>query len=621
MKRKRQYYLVIGIAFPVLLLLNGILFYSAKCSGEYLQSENVWGVSQSVKASDYIRRQQIIDSLPEEPEKALEAVDAIIPYLKDEKEKAEKSELMKYYETLFEITPKEEQEALPPDLIPDSIVLMGLKTSDIENYLQVQACIRNSVNYGQYILGVGESAEEIAQALYPLYEDEWVLKNIARCEQDYYGLEYRQLKIAMDNTVNLVLSYHVTDIFAFLYIALLAVALCYYLKNDSFGETPGIRRMMITTLGMMVLGIAGMYITNFGIVEKTFGMSALAVPLQSLEEFYTCPYNITVVGFLVIYIGCKVLALLLLLALCFLAFTSKHRVLSCILTVAGIGFEYWRCAASADTAVGEILQELNLFSGLTAERFFNRYLNLNLAGRMLPRVRTFGVLFAVVFALTVFFVYRRFRRWHKSSRQEMMNAYFGEIDRRYRETRLLWHDFNNHLLAIKALYENGHQEQAVKYIDDLSEQSHERLLPAKTGSDTLDLLLFKKHQQAYDIGIRVQFRIGCSLAGTAVTDYDLCSLFGNILDNAIEAVQKQKTAERLILLRVERQNSMLFISCENPYEGELAKQDGELKTTKKDAANHGIGLASVKQVCKKYKGSMELETENKIFRVSILLNL
>ena len=199
--------------------------------------------------------------------------------------------------------------------------------------------------------------------------------------------------------------------------------------------------------------------------------------------------------------------------------------------------------------------------------------------------------------------------------------YFGEIDKRYQETRLLWHDFNNHLLAVKALYENGHEAQAAKYIDDLSEQSYARLLPAKSGSDTLDLLLFKKHQQANEMGVAIRFKMGCSLAGLAITDYDMCSLFGNILDNAIEAARKVKAADVAVLLRVEQQNSMLYICCENPYEGELLKQDGELKTTKKDAAKHGIGLSSVKHICKKYNGSVEVETADNIFRLSVLLNV
>lgn len=598
MKTKRRYMLFIWIALPALLLLNGLLFYSAKCSGEYLQSENVWGTLQSVRAKDYRKQQQIIGLLPEDPAKALEEIDAVIELL--EEDRGEKWEDYEKYRLIGGTEKREE---------------------GLANYRQVRERIRGVENYGSYILGIKENAKGIAEMLYSIYEDRWLLKNVARCEQDYYGLEYLQPQVMLDNTVNLVLNYHVTDLLAFSYAALLAAVFCYYLKYNSFGEGFGLRRVLAGTFVMMVLGIAGFYVTNFCIVGTTFGTLSMTAPIQSLEEFYMCPYPITIGSFLAVYICAKVLGQLLLLAICFCAVTSVRRLPVCLLAAAGIVFEYWKCAGVAETNAEVFLQEVNLFSAFTLERFVNRYLNLNLAGRLLPRAGTFVVVFTVVFVVMMFLMYRRLRQWHKTSGQEVINAYLGEIDRKYQETRLLWHDFNNHLLAIKALYENGRKEQAAKYIDDLAGYSHERLLPAKTGSDTLDLLLFKKYQQANEAGVKLQFKIGCSLAGSSITEYDLCSLFGNLLDNAIEAVRKHQGTREPVLLRAERQNNMLFISCENSYEGELSRQDGELKTTKKDAGWHGIGLVSVRQVCRKYKGSMEVETENQRFCVSLLLNL
>ncbi len=598
MKIKRRYMLLIWIALPALLLLNGFLFYSAKCSGEYLQSENVWGTLQSIRARDYRKQQQIIELLPKDLAKALEEVDAVIQLLEENRE--EKWEDYEKYRLVGGTGKREE---------------------DLANYKQVRERIQSVENYGSYIMGIKENAKDIAEMLYSIYEDRWLLKNVAQCEQDYYGLEYLQPQVMLDNTVNLVLNYHVTDLLAFSYAALLAAVFCYYLKYNSFGEVFGIRRVLAGTAAMMVLGIAGFYVTNFCIVGMMFGVPSLTAPIQSLEEFYICPYTITVGSFLAVYICAKVLGQLLLLAICFSAVTSVRRLPVCLLAAAGIVFEYWRCVGAAETNAEIFLQEVNLFSAFTLERFVNRYMNLNLADRLFPRAGIFAVVFTVVFVMMMFLMYRRLRQWHKTSGQEVMNSYLREIDRRYQETRLLWHDFNNHLLAIKALYENGRQEQAAKYIDDLTEYSHERLLPAKTGSDTLDLLLFKKYQQANEAGVKLQFKIGCSLAGSSITEYDLCSLFGNLLDNAIEAVRKHQGTKEPVLLRAERQNNMLFISCENSYEGELSRQDGELKTTKKDAEWHGIGLVSVRQVCRKYKGSMEVETENQRFCISLLLNL
>ena len=79
MKRKVRFYLCGLLLLPVLLLVNGILFYSTKCGGEYLQSENVWGVRKAIRIGDFKRQQQIVNSLPKDPEEALAVVEEIIP--------------------------------------------------------------------------------------------------------------------------------------------------------------------------------------------------------------------------------------------------------------------------------------------------------------------------------------------------------------------------------------------------------------------------------------------------------------------------------------------------------------------------------------------------------------
>lgn len=621
MKGKKQFYLCMAALFPLLLLIAGILFYSMKCNGEYIQFQNTWGVRKAIKVGEYVRQKQIIENLPKDSEKALKAIDDIIAYL--ERTQVEENDVfIKYMETLLG-EPWKEEFPKPEDNenIPDAMVSMGINVSDIQNYKSVRECILNVMQYRTYAINVTESVEMIAESLYSIYDDAWLLKNLAQCQKDYHGLEDLQPEPVLEEPFQMVVNDRVADMFAFLFVMSVAILFRYYIKKSSFGKIYNIRRTTVAVLFLMGIGVCCFYMLDFCIVNKVYGLPSMSAPIQSLEDFYVCPYKITVGGFMAVFIGIKLAAQLSLLGICILAYTARWKVLSCILAPAGIVFEYVHHIDVQEQNGAGLLREINLFSGFTPERFYNRYLNLNVAGLALPRLQTFLTVFLIGFAIIAFCVYKRFGRWQKRSGQEAMNAYFGEIDKRYQETRLLWHDFNNHLLAIKALYENGHEEQAVKYIDDLSEQSYARLLPAKSGSDTVDLLLFKKHQQANELGVTVRFKVGCSLAGLSVTDYDLCSLFGNILDNAIEAVRKIKDTKSAVLLRVDRQNSMLFISCENPYEGELIRQDGELKTTKKDAAKHGIGLSSVKHICKKYNGSLELETTDNIFRLSVLLNV
>lgn len=623
MKRKVRFYLCGLLLLPVLLLVNGILFYSTKCGGEYLQSENVWGVRKAIRIGDFKRQQQIVHSLPKEPEEALAAVEEIIDYLEKEANlKGYSEEYIKYMEFITgEVLVERPIEPEDNGLIPKETLKIGINFSDYENYRSIKEQLKNVIGYREYVKGIGENAGMIADSLYSIRGDKWLLKNLAKCQQDYYGLEYLELSMEEDYTITTVLDYHITDMVGFLYILLLTVAYCLLIKKNSFGEVQNVRHTTIGLFAAMIVGLAGLYISNFVLVGKVYGFPNLSVPLQSLDEFYGCAEDITVGGFLACYIGIKIVTQLVVLGIGILAFTGRHRIVGCSLVAAAAVAEYLLQQKIPAENAGSFFGEINVFSGFMPERFFNRYLNLNVFGLVVPRLPLFLTLLTAGLLAVLFFVYKRFGLWHKKSKQEALNTYFSEIDKRYQETRLLWHDFHNHLLAVKALYENGRAEQAERYIEELSEQSHARLLPAKSGSDTVDLLLFKKQEQAGEAGVRLQFKMDCSLEGISVSDYELCSLFGNLLDNAIEATQKVEMEEPVVFLHMDRQNSMLFISCENPYTGELMKQDGELKTTKKDTARHGIGLASVKHICKKYNGSVELETENQLFRVSVLLNV
>ena len=98
---------------------------------------------------------------------------------------------------------------------------------------------------------------------------------------------------------------------------------------------------------------------------------------------------------------------------------------------------------------------------------------------------------------------------------------------------------------------------------------------------------------------------------------DLLSLFGNILDNAIEAVQNFPTEKRTISLRIGERNGSIFIHAENPC-GELCFRVGLPQTTKAVKAYHGFGVRSIRYIVKKYGGEVSMYTEGRKFHVDIL---
>lgn len=94
--------------------------------------------------------------------------------------------------------------------------------------------------------------------------------------------------------------------------------------------------------------------------------------------------------------------------------------------------------------------------------------------------------------------------------------------------------------------------------------------------------------------------------------------FQKKLDNAIEALSKQKLGNFYIEIRYEK--GMLFINSRNNYVGEIITKGKVLISTKSESAEvHGIGLNNVKRVVDQYYGEMSIHTENHIFHIHIVM--
>ena len=103
---------------------------------------------------------------------------------------------------------------------------------------------------------------------------------------------------------------------------------------------------------------------------------------------------------------------------------------------------------------------------------------------------------------------------------------------------------------------------------------------------------------------------------------ELCSLFGNIVDNAVTAVSHLEEEEkRTINILVRTRGNFLSIHEENYYEGELKKSGDGFETTKKDKEHHGFGLKSIKMITENHHGNMSVTAEDGVFNINILIPL
>ncbi|HIW02309.1 MAG TPA: ATP-binding protein [Candidatus Protoclostridium stercorigallinarum] len=143
----------------------------------------------------------------------------------------------------------------------------------------------------------------------------------------------------------------------------------------------------------------------------------------------------------------------------------------------------------------------------------------------------------------------------------------------------------------------------------------------KTGNDALDIVLTEKRLTCVKHGITFsQIADGKQL--DIMTDADICSLFGNALDNAIEAVCgiEDKSA-RVIELTIKASRGFLSVCVRNSCAGDVIF-DGDLpRSTKGDDRSHGFGMKSMKAITEKYGGELSVTAESGVFTLNMLFPL
>ena len=141
----------------------------------------------------------------------------------------------------------------------------------------------------------------------------------------------------------------------------------------------------------------------------------------------------------------------------------------------------------------------------------------------------------------------------------------------------------------------------------------------KTNNEALDLILTEKSLFCEKRKIKLNCMADCTNLNYISTT-DLYSMFTNIIDNAIDAVNKiQDTEKRNINLIIKNVNHFVSIVVSNYYEGEIKRgKDGLIETTKGNKDFHGYGLKSIRYIVDKYHGDIDISYSDHIFTLSIL---
>lgn len=239
-----------------------------------------------------------------------------------------------------------------------------------------------------------------------------------------------------------------------------------------------------------------------------------------------------------------------------------------------------------------------------------------------PRINPtafFATMFASVGALLLFIETMKniqakeeeFRRTAQIERLENQYHYYEEKSEESRRIRQIYHDMNNLLLA--ASVDNGNNE-ILKAVN-LEMEAFRQF--CDTGNPILDVLLKDKIKRMQTLGVDMQLDIEFT-EGAFISGRDIVAIWGNALDNAIEACEKLPIEERMITARAGKVRNMLSILIENSM---AVLRDTHQATSKQDSFLHGFGINNIKEAVGRYDGTCTIESEQGRFLLKITIPL
>lgn len=176
------------------------------------------------------------------------------------------------------------------------------------------------------------------------------------------------------------------------------------------------------------------------------------------------------------------------------------------------------------------------------------------------------------------------------------------------------HDLKHQITRLRSA--EGRREIAL-YLDRLKDSIDEYNTVVESGNKSIDVVLTEKNIICSINGVRFTYIVDGKLF-SFLTEMEIYALFGNIMDNALEGMENVKHQERkFVSLKAAGRGNMVVLVVENYLEHELKFENGLPVTTKEEKNHHGFGLRSIMAIAQEHGGSVSVEVEDQIFRLTI----
>lgn len=210
---------------------------------------------------------------------------------------------------------------------------------------------------------------------------------------------------------------------------------------------------------------------------------------------------------------------------------------------------------------------------------------------------------------------RQIARTMEQYQNDLAGRQFDEIRNVYREMRGWRHDYKNHMQVLKIYVENREWEHALAYISQMNEDLGNVDHLVKTGNVMADAIVNSKVclAKSKEIRLDVTAKVPEQLP---ISDVEFCVLFGNLMDNAIEACEKIPSCEeRFIRIYIGLFKKQFYVSVTNATnEKRRAKKYYSLK-----GEGHGFGLYRIDKIVKNKNGYLNRKDEPGVFVTEVML--
>ena len=233
---------------------------------------------------------------------------------------------------------------------------------------------------------------------------------------------------------------------------------------------------------------------------------------------------------------------------------------------------------------------------------------------------SFGLMLSTFFAL---YLYEHLTRQAEIIQNQKQYEYhlkeqikhLDEIVVTQNQIKKFKHDFLNYEIGLKSYLESKDCDGAISYLNSLSDNFGNSENIIETGNAALDAILSAKKAIAESKGIlfTTQIQIPKKLDVEAI---DMCIIFGNAIDNAIEACEKIKDKSKKIDLTLICQDKRVFCKITNTI---AERPNNIFKTSKSDTQNHGFGLDNIKTSLAKYNSEPTITQTNDEFIIKFII--